>query len=288
MKKSIIFFSIILTTYIGCLFTSCKITPKDVNTIAYDSIVVRKQIPLLEVNDSTKPYADIDVSFTYPTKFRTAEDLLRLQEIFIGTFFSNVDIDNLSPQAAMDLFINDYESDYKSLSETYYEEVKQLSDGNTPMWYWYYMNLNNKIIFQNEALLSYAVHYSDYTGGAHGSYYITYTNIDLNSLTTITEEDLFAPNYQKKLADIIINRLMIQNNVSTKEELLEIGYFDIDDIFPNKNFWLNDEGIHYAFNQYEIAPYVMGVTEVDIPYEDLTEILNPNFQLAKLFPNIEK
>ena len=26
------------------------------------------------------------------------------------------------------------------------------------------------------------------------------------------------------------------------------------DIVPNNNFWLNEEGISYSYNQYEIAP----------------------------------
>ena len=287
MKKSIVFSAIIIAGLIGSIFTSCKITPKDANKIIFDSIVVNEHVTLLEVNDTTLPYADLNINFLYPKQFKTSDDLTRLQQIFIGTFFRNVDIDNLTPQEAMDFYTDNYKKEYKSLSETYYEEIKQLPEGNTPMWYWYYMSLHNEILFQNDALLSYAVHYSDYTGGAHGSYNIVYSNIDLQNLTTIAEEDIFVPNYQKTLANIIINRLMIQNDVSTRDGLLEIGFFNVDEIFPNNNFFLDDEGVHYAFNQYEIAPYVMGMIEVNIPYEDLREILKPNSIIDKAFAEKE-
>ena len=99
----------------------------------------------------------------------------------------------------------------------------------------------------------------------------------------ISEEDIFVPNYQKSLAEIMVNKLMVENDVTTPEGLVEKGFFNIEDIFPNNNFWLDDKGIHYAFNQYEIAPYVMGVIEIDIPYEDLKDILKAENVIDKIF-----
>jgi hypothetical protein len=63
------------------------------------------------------------------------------------------------------------------------------------------------------------------------------------------------------------------------------GFFTIDDIVPNENFWLSEKGIHYSYNQYEIAPYAMGVIDVTVPYSELTDILLPESIVAKLFLN---
>lgn len=265
------------------LLISCKKNAQPTDEILFDSIVFNEKIPLLEKVDSLLPYSDVKITFNYPVKFGKKEELDRLQQIFIGTFFNNIYLDELSPEDAMKAYISNYEDEYKSLSNTYYSDKSRLEESNMPMWYWYYLNLSNKVMFQNKKLLSNAVEYSDYTGGAHGSYMITYTNIDLEELVTISEEDIFAPDYQKPLAAIIVKRLMIQNNVNTPEDLLSVGFFDIDDIFPNNNFWLNDEGIHYAFNQYEIAPYVMGVIEVDIPFEDIEALLKSEDTIEKYF-----
>lgn len=286
MNKRIIAPILILSFIV--ILASCKKTQQGGNKVTFDSIVVKEHVQLLEVNDTTLPYADLNISFIYPKKFKSEVELARLQQIFVGTFFSDVLNDSMSPQEATDNFINNYKEDYQSLSNSYYEEVKRLPEGSSgPMWYWYYMNLNNKIMFECSSILSYGVENSTYTGGAHGSFTVTYTNINLNELTTISEEDLFVPNYQKKLAEIIVNRLMQDHNVSTYEGLLEQGFFNIEDIFPNNNFWLDDKGIHYAFNQYEIAPYVMGVIEVNIPYEDLKSILKPDSGIEKFFPKAE-
>lgn len=285
MKKTIIGSSLFIFTSLMLMLSSCKPTPttsKD-NKIVFDSIVFAENIQLVEVNDTTMPHAEVNINFSYPSKFRSKEDLARLQQIFIGTFFSNVHLDNLSPQEALDEYIDEYKEEYQSLSNIYYEEVQRLAaDDHLPMWYWYSLNIENNIMHESDSLLSYAVEYSDYSGGAHGSYRVTYTNIDLDELVTVSEEDIFVPNYTQKLAEIIVNRLMVQNEVTTREELIEKGFFNVDEIFPNNNFWISDEGLHYAFNQYEIAPYVMGVIEVYIPFDDLKDILKTENGIEKL------
>ena len=145
------------------------------------------------------------------------------------------------------------------------------------------MNTNNKILFQNDSILSYAVEYSDYEGGAHGSYNIIYTNIDLNQLVTVSEEDLFVPDYYKRLKDKIVQSLMKQYDAEVPDSLLMRGFFTIEDIVPNNNFWLSDSAIHYSYNQYEIAPYSMGVIDVAVPYSELNNIVIPDGIITRYF-----
>ena len=102
-----------------------------------------------------------------------------------------------------------------------------------------------------------------------------YYTIDLNNLTTITEENIFKPNFHHLLTERIVENLMKKYDVTTPEDLLNEGFFDINDIAPNNNFWLNNQGVHYIFNQYEIAPYSMGPIEVTIPYQEIQSIIIP-------------
>ncbi|MCE5206454.1 MAG: DUF3298 and DUF4163 domain-containing protein [Porphyromonadaceae bacterium] len=274
MKKNIISTTALLVFISMIFLSSCNGTGSrgTKNDVVFDSIVVKQQIPLLHENDSTLPYADVNVAFIYPVQFRDEASLARLQEIFKGTFFGSTEFDAMTPKMAMDEYVGRYSVRYKSLSNSYYEDKARLK-GKTPAWYWYYMNTHNKIVFQDDSLLSYAVEYSDYEGGAHGSYRITYTNIDLNRLVTLTEEDLFVPDYYRPLTEKIVQSLMKTYDVSEPDSLLTKGFFTIEDIVPNNNFWLNREGIHYTYNQYEIAPYSMGTIDVEIPYTELEDIL---------------
>ena len=273
MKKCNILSTAFLVIATASLISSCNnMGGKEKEEIVYDSIVVKQQIPLLQENDTTLPFAEVNVSFTYPVKFRDEASLIRLQKIFKGTFFGSMEYDDLTPEAAMEEYIGRYSERYKSLSNMYYEDKARL-EGTIPAWYWYYMNTQNKVVFQDDSLLSYAVEYSDYEGGAHGSYRITYTNIDLNRLVTLTEDDLFKPDYYRPLTEKIVQALMRSYGVSEPDSLLTKGFFTIEDIVPNNNFWLNREGIHYTYNQYEIAPYAMGAIDVAIPYTELEDIL---------------
>ncbi len=265
-------------------FVSCRNNAGTIKSteIVYDSIVIQKNIPLLHENDTTLPYADVNLSFTYPVRYRDNESTARLQQIFKGTFFGSTVFDSMTPNNAVDQYIKEYTARYQSISNMYYEDQARLS-GKPPAWYWYYMSTGNKILFQNDSLLSYAVEYSDYEGGAHGSYRITYSNIDLNELVTISEEDLFAPGYYRELTDKIIQTLMKEYDVEAPESLLMKGFFTIEDIVPNDNFWLSEYAIHYSYNQYEIAPYAMGVIDVTVPYSELSNIILPKGIIARYF-----
>ena len=85
-NKKLITVAVFLPLLSYMLF-SCKKSAKVPAPIVYDSIVVKKQIPMFETNDTTLPFADVKVSFIYPEEFGSKEDLARLQQIFIGTFF---------------------------------------------------------------------------------------------------------------------------------------------------------------------------------------------------------
>lgn len=276
--------SLFLLILVGTVAVSCKEKEGRQSTkVEYDSIVVARHVPLIHENDTTQPYADVKISFIYPTKFRDGESLTRLQKIFQGTFFADKEYDSYTPQEAVDLYLKEYTDRYQDLSNFYYEDKTRL-EGKMPEWYWYFMHNRNEILFKNDYLLSYAVEYSDYEGGAHGSFRITYTNIDLKELVTILEDDLFKPDYYEPLKEKIITRLMKNYDVTDPDSLLTRGFFTLEDIVPNNNFWLDGDSIHYAYNQYEIAPYFMGIIEVSLPYSDLSDILLPDGLISKYYP----
>lgn len=256
----------------GICVTSCF---KKTDEVKFDKLESRERVYLFPTNDTTIPFANVEIEYTYPKSFKSKEDLARLQQIFNGTFFNNESYDSLLPKEALDKFLEEYTEEYRELGNQYYEDMGNLEGDNQPSWYWYQLGKSNEIMYEDKNILSYSVHHSDYTGGAHGSLNVLYYTVDLNELTTISEETIFKPNYYKILTSKIIERLMKKFDVDTPEKLVNEGIFDINEIAPNNNFWINNEGIHYIYNQYEIAPYSMGPIEVTIPYEDIKSIIIP-------------
>ena len=274
MTKNKVFIAAIVLL-LGANLVSCIKDKSKENGVEFDKLEFNDKISLLSVNDTTLPFSEVKIEFTYPKNFNNKEDLARLQQIFTGTFFNDETYDSLSPQDALNKYIENYTNEYRELTNDYNDAKAKLGGKETPSWYWYYLNLNNEILFKDANILSYSVEYSDYTGGAHGSYRVLYYTVDLNEISTISQEDIFKPNYQKFLTSKIIEKLMEKYKIDSPEKLIEEGFFDIDDISPNNNFWMNDKGVHYIYNQYEIAPYSMGPIDVSIPFEELTSIIIP-------------
>lgn len=271
MRKNILVI-IASLTLVALFATSCFNKDKG---IKFDNLAIKQKVYLLADNDTTKPFANVELDFIYPQSFKSKEDLLRLQQIFIGTYFDDMSYDSLSPKEALNAYLEKYINDYKELSDQYYEDISNLEGDNQPSWYWYQLNKSNKILFEDESILSYSVQHYYYEGGAHGSLNAMYYTIDLNNLTTITEESIFKPNFHQLLTERIVENLMKKYEVTNPEDLLNQGFFDINDIAPNNNFWIDNVGVHYIFNQYEIAPYSMGLIEVTVPYEEIQSIIIP-------------
>ena len=101
----------------------------------------------------------------------------------------------------------------------------------------------------------------------------TFLNMDLHTLTPIRLDDLFVEEYREALTDLLWNQLMADHQVSTRQELEEMGYATTGELEPTDNFYLGKEGITFYYNVYEIAPYVMGPTAITLPYEMMTHLL---------------
>ena len=80
----------------------------------------------------------------------------------------------------------------------------------------------------------------------------------------------------------MVDQIAKQNNVANNKELENIGFFSIDEIFPNGNFMVDETGITYSFNEYEIAAYVVGATHVQLPYKEIRHLLRDDSPISSL------
>lgn len=114
-----------------------------------------------------------------------------------------------------------------------------------------------------------------FMGGNHPismEYYYIYDHKDFKRIKL---EDLFKPNFDKKLSVIAEAIFRKQEKLKPADKLIdENGYFFKKGHFIlNDNFTLTQTGIKFLYNVYEIKPYVAGITELEIPYSDLKDIL---------------
>ncbi|WP_455633284.1 DUF3298 domain-containing protein [Parabacteroides sp.] len=276
--------SMLAILFLGILATGCNTGTKKAaeNDITFDSISVEKTYHLLENPDN--PNCNLEIKFVFPLKYSDKEILKSIQKQFVSSFFGE-NYEQLSPVEAVRKYTDDYLATYKDLEEDYKAEVAKSDETPVGSWFSYYEMSSDDIAFNQDDIISYTVSFENYTGGAHGAH--SYNNHVLNLKTgkPITEEEIFVDNYQDNLAQILVDQIAKQNNVSDAKELENIGFFSVDEIFPNGNFLVDETGLTYSFNEYEIAAYVVGVTEVRLPYSEIRYLLRDDSPIAHLIDN---
>jgi hypothetical protein len=163
--------------------------------------------------------------------------------------------------------------DFDKLMSQYikdYEEFKKEVPDAPGTWY---LKDSTGIITNTSDILCFENVSESYLGGAHGSYNVAYTNIDMRNGNVLKTKDIFNKGYEKVLNKLIENEFRKQMNLKPNESLTEGGLFD-NKITFNDNFAITKDGLEFLYNQYEIAPYSSGVIEIKIPYKDLENIIN--------------
>lgn len=260
----------------GCNIGTKKTTDNDVT---FDSISVDKTYHLLE--NPENPNCNLQINFTYPAKYDNKDILKKIQQQFVYSYFGD-GYENLSPEEATAKYTEDYLNNYKDLEDEYKAEVVKADETPVGAWFSYFEMSSDDIAYNKNDILSYTVNFENYTGGAHGAHSFTNHVIDMKTGNLIKEDDIFIEGFQEDLAQILIDRIAKQNTVENPKELENIGFFSIDEIFPNGNFLIDDNGITYTFNEYEIAAYVVGATNVHLPYEEIQYLLKKESPIAHL------
>lgn len=264
---------------VGCKFTK-TIDPEKENDIRFDTLRIHKTYHLL--GDSTNPYCTLESTFVFPSEYKDKEMLGKLTSHFMQTFFGE-DETAVSPKEAMDQYAEKYIRDYREIEHDFTEEIE--TTGNKPpqeSWYAYYEMSYNEILYNKCNLVSYTVAIEYYTGGAHGGHGYNNYVLSLETGEELEEDLIFKENYQDELADLIVDVIAADNNVTLPEDLENLGYFNIKEIYPNDNFYVNEEGITYTFNEYEIAAYSNGKIDVFLPYDKIRHLMREDSPVAPL------
>ena len=281
VSNKVYIFVLILSITFYVISTSCNRKTKSNNyEVVFDSIQINK-MESIDYKQS-KINCNLHIMFKYPVGCSDISMLDDLQSIFIDKFFPPQFV-NLSPKEALENYSDQYIKDFKSIKvEDYFDEDYILEDENA---FLYELFLENEIIYNQNNIISFVVKSTNYEGGAHGSNSICGYVIDLNTGKILSEENFAGINYKKNLSPILAYKIAEAKGLNNASELENSGYQSVDDIFPNENFTIDDKGITYYFNEYEIAAYYVGITEVFIPYVELKSFItkdNPISLLAGL------
>ncbi len=252
----------------------------DVGAFTFDSLQVNRTEHLF--GDTAKPACNIVMNVTYVRQ--AADSALKdsLNNYILALCLGDKYL-NRVPAQAVDSYAEQYIRNYRSDLEPVYTKESQKGEEYVGAWYSYYKGIEGHVQYYRGKFLVYRIDFNEYTGGAHGIYMTSFLNLDLETLVPIRLEDLFVPDYEVPLTDLLWNQLMADNHVATHEELEDLGYTSTGELTPTENFYLDKEGITFYYNVYDIAPYVMGPVKITLPYDAVRHLLNDN----KLIESIE-
>lgn len=126
----------------------------------------------------------------------------------------------------------------------------------------YFVQATEKVVYNENNILSIETNYADFLGGAHGYQAIIVTHYNL-----LTGKPIVLSNYLKtpqirKKANAYVKQQMLKEN-----EKIEMLYFadDFQELDDNINFYIKPNGLLLVFNPYEYGPYVSGIRYILLP-----------------------
>jgi len=260
MKKLCIPFMIsVLTVCVGCSSqTSVPVT--------FEKAKVSKEVVLSAEADAPSCNVVLNVDFATGNNAETAK---AINEAIENRLFN---MNGLTMQQAVDSFASQYTRDYKQNLSPLYAQDKE--DALKRTWYEYNYSIDTETQEgRDDAVVVYLITLDYYEGGAHGIYQQLVMNFDKQSGKQLTLQDVFVPGYEERLTELLLEKLMDLADVKNMEELKAKDYLFSMDMFPSENFILGKDNITFIYNAYEIAPYAMGMTELELSYDELSGIL---------------
>ncbi|KAA6331960.1 hypothetical protein EZS27_019491 [termite gut metagenome] len=264
------FVSIVVITV---LFISCNAKKKEKILLEFNAIQLTETEHLF--GDTTNPACRLTIDYTYLVESSQKELSDTLNNYFITACFGSEYTKEKSIEDVLNSYAKTYMENYRKDTEPIFlqDNENQEIENMSKEWYFYTENIVSKVQFCEGNLLVYRVDKDNYNGGAHGIYLTYFLNMGLTKKSPLSLNDIFkGDSYKELLTDLLWNQLMADNQVTTREELEEMGYGTTGDLVPSENFYLNKEGITFYYNVYEFAPYVMGPLEIRLPYESIEQI----------------
>lgn len=240
------------------------------NTILFDSVTTNKEVKLS--NDEGSPICTVHLQLAYAT-----DDNGHKAEIVNANILKQLlNMEDVTFQQAVDSFANTYTESYVRNYLPLYNQDR--ADTTKRSWYEYHYVITTDAHQGSQNTTVYIATIDYFEGGAHGINQQQTMNFKSDTGQLLTLDDIFVPGYESTLNNILQEALSEKVGAKNLQSLHEMGYLFSTDMFPSKNFILNDETITFIYNPYEIASYDKGSTELTLSLGNLDRILRPEYK----------
>lgn len=176
---------------------------------------------------------------------------------------------------------------YASDSENLLTYAREFVQENGTEYFYSHSNYQQLGVARHDsAVVSLLSLSSLYSGGSHPISVQTAYNLDIENRRVLTLEDILLESGAAELADLVRagveekfapidgNNGLFEDYASTIDNSMSWGTM-------TPYWYLNDTGLVVFYNQYELGPYAAGIVKVELPYEDLSGILQEAYLPAE-------
>lgn len=96
-----------------------------------------------------------------------------------------------------------------------------------------------------------------------------YVNLDLLEMKKLALSDLFIGDSDGQINQMLKSKLIEQEGVKDEEELNNLGYFNLQNLYVTNNFYFSDNGINWCYEPGVLAVPAVGETSLLLPFEEL-------------------
>lgn len=257
---------ILLSAFLVACKSECIINPPEPITYAgiEDSVIYESMI-LPDGSDTV--LFKLNYQFYSNTKEPYQDSINKIirQIILLSTQFEEPEVEN------NENISHDFFSKQLQLFKNTADEV--LKESEYPMLWDYDCVIEIDQKFEKYEQVSCYIY--TFTGGAHGNGYAEFNLISKETGKILTLSDIV--NDESAFTKIAEEYFRIERELADTADLDNEGYWFSGNKFAcNDNFYFKDDAIFFFFNSYEIAPYVFGTTEIEIPLSDVKNLLKIN------------
>lgn len=229
--------------------TTSATNVEEADTLTYTFTTIEKT----EVNDKIKDSSDLyRATITYPVISTGTALTDSINKTLITAVFNG----KLSAQAFADSFV---------------VRAKDATGGASFNGWSYEANAG--VLLNNGKLFVLQIDLSSYTGGAHGSYATLCYNFTKDGKQLLWD-DIIETGMKDSLVRLNESSLRIANEIPEGQSWEDAGFFVDSSHMPLPAMFAFDKnGLNMIYNQYEIAPYVMGIITYTIPYNRLNGLI---------------
>lgn len=250
----------------GAVMVLCLVASCNRHRLVKATYEEYRMVPMM---DAAADSLDIQISLEYPVGGLEDSVICKVVE---NLLFAAFDVNYYLPtvDSAAVRYRDDLIEEYQQEQEDYANFIRSnntVMEGNLFSWREYVTGYFTGDEYKG--LLTYVVELQRDRGGSHPNNTVNATVFNRETGDVVIEPDLFTEGYEEKISALLSDHLV--EALDGDEEAAGVVYPGV--LACNGNFEVGKEGITFYYNPNEIAPPMLGVIAIRIPWSELHDIL---------------